>query len=104
MSAILSAFNTAPNKKIGIASIVHICKDDPVESWSKKTKSRRHLIDYELELKKAKMISANQLSEVLNVSLFFVQSKIRELVKKGRVKRIFIDRYCFFMHVDNEHI
>ena len=104
MSPILSAFNTAPKQKKWAASMVHICKDDPIERWSRKTKSRRHLIDYELELKKAKMISAQQLSEVLNVSLFFVQSKIRELVKKGRVKRIFIDRYCFFMHVDNENI
>jgi hypothetical protein len=102
MSPILSAFNTAPKQKDWPASMVHICKDDPIERWSKKTKSRRHLIDYELELKKAKMISAQQLSDVLKIPLFFVQEKIRELVKKGRVKRIFVGKYCFFMHVDNE--
>ena len=64
----------------------------------------RHLIDYELELKMAKMISAQQLSDVLKVPLFFVQEKIRELVKKGRVKRIFIGKFAFFTHVDNDHI
>ena len=104
MSAILSAFNTAPKHKIGAASMVHICEDDDIKSWSKQEKSMRHLIDYELELKKAKMMTAQQLSDVLKVPLFFVQSKIRDLVNRGLAKKITLNRCAFFMHVDNDNI
>jgi hypothetical protein len=98
MSAILSAFKTAPKQKDWPASMVHILKDDP----PLRRADNRHLIDYELELKKAKMMSAKQLSDVLNIPLFFVESKLRDLVKIGRAKKITLNRLAFFMSVDRE--
>ena len=103
MSAILSAFNTAPNQKDWPASMVHICKDD-IPLKSTRLDPRRHAIDFELELKRAKMMTAQQLSDVLKVPLFFVQSKIRDLVNRGLAKRIILNRCAFFMHVDNDNI
>lgn len=103
MSPILSAFNTAPKQKKWAVSMVHICKDD-IPLNGTRLDPIRHAIDYELELKKAKMMTAQQLSDVLKVPLFFVQSKIRDLVNRGLAKRIILNRRAFFMHVDNENI
>lgn len=103
MSPILSAFNTAPKHKIGGVSMVHICKDD-IPLKGTRLDPRRHAIDFESELKKVNLISYEQLSDVLNVPLFFVKLKIRDLVKTGLAKKITLNRCAFFMHVDNEHI
>ena len=103
MSPILSAFNTAPKQKDWHASMVHICKDD-ITLKSIRLDPRRHAIDFEAELKKVNLISYKQLSDVLNVPVFFVELKIRDLVKRGRAKKVTLNKLAFFMHVDNYHI
>jgi hypothetical protein len=103
MSAILSAFNTAPKQKIGTISKVHVCKDDDLVRTRKDT-AGRHLIDFEAELKKSNMINYKQMAECLCVPQSFVELKVRELVKKGIAKRQFIGGNAFFSHVENEHI
>ena len=103
MSAILSALNTAPKQKDWPKSMVHICKDD-VPSRGKERDERRHSIDFEAELKKAKMMSAKQLSEVLCVPAWFVQIKFRDLEKRGLAIRTTLKKHTFFSHVDNYHI
>jgi hypothetical protein len=103
MIPILSAFNAAPKQKDWPASIVHICKDD-IPSRGKVRDERRHSIDYEFELKKAKMMTCQQLSDVLELPFWFVQSKLCALVKSGRATKTTLKRVVFFSHVDNENI
>ena len=103
MSAILSAFNTAPKQKKWHASMVHICKDD-VPSRGKERDKRRHSIDFEAELKKVNLISHKQLSDVLNVPVWFVQLKICDLVKRGRAKKVTLKGVAFFSQVENDNI
>lgn len=103
MSPILSAFNTATKQKKWAASMVHICKND-VPSRGKERDERQHSIDFEAELKKAKMMSAKQLSEVLCLPAWFVQIKFHDLEKRGLAIRTTLKKHSFFSHVDNEHI
>ena len=103
MSAILSAFNTAPKQKDWHASIVHICKDD-IPLKSTRLDKMRHAIDFEAELKKVNLISHKQLSDVLNVPVWFVQLKLCDLVKRGRAKKVTLKSRAFFSHVDNDNI
>ena len=103
MSPILSAFNTAPKQKDWAASMVHICEDDVLSRGTARDE-RRHSIDFEAELKKAKMMSAKQLSEVLCVPAWFVQIKFRDLEKRGLAIRTTLKKHTFFSHIDNEHI
>ena len=103
MSPILSAFNAAPKQKDWATSMVHICKDD-IPLRGKARDERRHSIDFEAELKKARMMTTQQLSEVLNLPFWFVQSKLCALVKNGRATKTTLKRVVFFAHVDNVNI
>jgi hypothetical protein len=92
--------------QIGTPMVV-VCKDDELVR-TRKIISGRHLIDFEAELKKSNMITQQQMAECLGVPRWFVELKVRELVKKGIAKRKFIGhhigRQAFFFHVDNENI
>ncbi len=92
---------TAPvAAQIGVPMVV-VCKDDELVRTRKDT-AARHLIDFEAELKKSNMITYKQMAECLCVPQWFVELKVRELVKKGIAKRQFIGGTAFFSQVDNE--